>query len=79
MNRLFQQLNGGVPEQARQMASLFKGAKNPETVITNMIQNNPNLKGVMDMVKSGSNPKDLFYSLAKQKGVDPNAILGLLQ
>ena len=29
MNRLFQQLNGGVPEQARQMASLFKGAKNP--------------------------------------------------
>lgn len=79
MNRLFQQLNNGVPDQAKQMASLFKGAKNPETIITNMVQNNPNLKSVMNMVKNGSNPKDLFYSMAKQRGVDPNSILSLLQ
>ena len=77
MNRLFQQLN--TPEQARRMAAMFKGAGNPQAVITNMVNNNPNLKPVMDMVRGGSNPKDLFYSMARQKGVDPESILGLLR
>ena len=79
MNSLYQKLNSGVPAQARQMASLFKSAKSPETIITNMIQNNPKLKPIMDMVRNGSNPKDLFYNMAQQKGVDPESVLSLLR
>ena len=41
---------------------------------------NPQIKAVMDMVKnSNMSAKDLFYKLAKEKGVDPEAILNQLK
>lgn len=66
MNQLYNQLN--------QNKSF-----NPQNMISKMLQNNPNLKPVMDMVKNGANPRDLFYSMAKQKGVDPESILSQLR
>lgn len=43
-------------------------------------QINPQIKAVMDMVKnSGMSAKDLFYKLAKEKGIDPDAILNQLK
>lgn len=48
------------------------------------IQNLPNnemmekIKMVYKMV-GNRNPKDVFYSLCKQKGVDPNQILEMLK
>lgn len=66
MNQLYNQLNQNK-------------AFNPQTMISKMVQNNPNLKPVMDMVKNGANPRDLFYSMAKQKGVDPESILSQLR
>lgn len=79
MNKLFQQLNSGVPEQARKMAALFKGAKDPQTLIANALQNNPEAAAIMDTIKNGANPKALFYAKAKEKGVDPESILSLLR
>ena len=39
-------------------------------------QNNPALQQALDYVKqNGGNPKEAFYKLAKEKGVDPNEIL----
>lgn len=39
-------------------------------------QNNPQMKQVMDYVQScGGDPKQAFYSLAKQKGIDPETFL----
>lgn len=66
MNQLYNQLNQNK-------------AFNPQTMVNKMLQNNPNLKPVMDMVKNGANPRDLFYSMAKQKGVDPESILSQLR
>lgn len=66
MNQLYNQLNQNK-------------AFNPQTMVNKMLQNNPNLKPVMDMVKNGANPRDLFYNMAKQKGVDPESILSQLR
>ena len=42
-----------------------------------MGQNNPQMKQVMDYIQScGGDAKQAFFNLAKQKGVDPNAIIG---
>ena len=80
MNKeLFQQLNGGIPEQARRMAALFRTAKNPQTVIANAINNNPKAKMWIDMVKNGANPEALFYAKAKEENTDPESILSLLR
>ena len=69
MNPLYQQLN-----QTGQTPTI-----NPQAMISKMLQNNPNLKPIMDLVKNGANPKDLFYNLARQKGVDPESILSQLR
>ena len=46
----------------------------------NLMQSNPNLKQAMDYVNAnGGNPKDAFYKLAKEKGVDADAILNSLK
>lgn len=48
--------------------------------IQNNLTNNPQLQQVMQMVKaSNMTPKQYFYTLAKQKGVDPNTILNMFK
>lgn len=45
-----------------------------------MAQNNPNMKQAIDYINSnGGNPKDAFYKLAKERGVDPESILNSLK
>ena len=45
-----------------------------------MIQNNPQASEIMSMLnKHGGDAKAAFYDAAKQKGVDPNVILNMLQ
>jgi len=50
-----------------------------QTAQNNLI-NNPQLQQVMQLVKaSNMTPKEYFYMLAKQRGVDPNAILQMFK
>lgn len=80
MNQLYQQLMGNQSSQNNQLINLFKSSKNPQQLIMNMAQTNPQARQILDMVsKSGQSPKDLFYTLARQKGVDPNQILNMLK
>ena len=48
--------------------------------VQNNIASNPQLQQVMQMVKaSNMTPKQYFYMLAKQKGIDPNTILNMFK
>ena len=45
-----------------------------------LAQNNPQIKQAMDYVNQcGGDPQKAFYTLAKQKGVDPQQILDALK
>ena len=47
--------------------------------MANQINNNPQLAQAIKYVNdNGGNPKDAFYKLAKEKGVDPQNILNQL-
>lgn len=62
------------------MVNLIKSSKNPQALMQSMINQNPQMKQVMEMVnKNGGNPKDAFYALAKEKGVNPDDILNMLK
>ncbi len=62
------------------MFQTLKNSKNPQQLLMNMAQQNPKTKQVLDMINSsGKSPKDLFYAMAKQKGIDPNQILNMLK
>ena len=48
--------------------------------IQQLMQNNPNMKKAIDYVnENGGNPKDAFYKLAKERGIDPDSILNSLK
>ena len=82
-NSLFQSLNPSSPNnmsQIKNMLNMIRGKSNPTQMLQMMSQNNPQLKQVMNMVQqSGKSPKDLFYEMAKQKGVNPDDILNRLK
>ena len=57
------------------MMNMVKG--NPQGVLNQLMQNNPQVRQVMAL--ANGDPKTAFYSLAKQKGIDPNTILNMLK
>lgn len=66
--------------QIKQMMNLVKSAQNPQAMLNQIIQNNPQMKQVIDLVnQSGGDPKTAFYQMAKAKGVDPEQILAMLR
>lgn len=80
--QILQQL-GNMPGNLRQikgMMDMVRTAGNPQAMLSQMMQQNPQMKQVMDAVNQyGGDPKKAFYGLCEQKGVDPNEILNMLK
>ena len=66
--------------QIKQYINLFKNAGNPQVLLQNMIQSNPQVRQVMQFVQqNGGDAKAAFYKLAQEKGVNPDQILNMLK
>ena len=62
------------------MINMIRGSKNPQQMINNLAQTNPQMQQVMTTVNQyGGDPKKAFYAIAKERGVDPNSILSMLR
>ena len=80
--QILQQLNGGlrIPPQIRQMIGMLKSSGNPQAMLMQLAQTNPNMKQVMEIVQQyGGDAEKAFYAVAQQKGIDPQQILNLLK
>lgn len=81
MNSLFQQLNQNqslsLPSNIRQMIQMLKGASNPQAMAQQMLQQNPQLKSMIQM--ANGNPEQAFKNLAKQMNVNPDEIMNMLR
>ena len=82
MNNLYQQLNKTSQVQnarsflpndnLKNFISLFKNSSNPQQLLNNLIKTNPQMRNMYSLIQSsGKSPKELFYTLSKQKGIDP--------
>ena len=81
MNPMLSQLTQANPAMGMlsQMIGMVKAARDPMGKLNQMAMNSPQLSQVMQMVQqNGGNAKQLFYSMAQQRGVDPNVILSQL-
>lgn len=59
--------------------SLVRSAGNPQAMMSQLMQNNPQYSQVMKIIQeNGGDAKAAFYNLAQQQGVDPNQILNML-
>lgn len=55
-------------------------ASNPQQAMQQLMQTNPAFKKTIDYVNAnGGNPKDAFYKLAKEQGVNPDDVLNSLK
>ena len=62
------------------MIGMYKSASNPDAMMQYLMASNPGVKSAMDLVRqNGGSPKDAFFALAKQRGIDPNEIIALLK
>lgn len=74
MNPLFSGSGFPINPQLVQLARMMNGGMNPQSMISQV----PQLQQVLNMCK-GQNPKDVFYSMCKQQGVNPDEILNQLR
>lgn len=66
--------------QIKSMMNMVRSAGNPQAMLQSMIQTNPQMRQVMNIVnQSGGDPRAAFYKLAQEKGVDPQQILDMLK
>ena len=79
MNPILSQMNARNinPQQVSQMWNNLKNLNNPQQVINQAIQNNPQIKQLLQL--SNGDYKQAFYNLAQQKGIDPDYILNMLK
>ena len=80
---ILQQLNGSAMPNLtpiKQMMNMVRSAGNPQAMLQSMMQNNPQLRQVMDVVQqAGGDPQRAFYALCEQKGINPQQILDALK
>lgn len=67
-------------QMLNQATGMAKAIQSPNPAAALMSQTDPRMAQVMDFVnQNGGNPEQVFYALAKQKGVDPNEILSTVR
>lgn len=79
MNSLFQQLNPTrqLPANIKQMISSIKGIQNPQAMLNQMAQQNPQLNAILKA--SNGNYEQAFRSMAQQLNVNPEEIINMLK
>ena len=81
MNSLYQQIPQAqnIP-QSNNLAQMIKNSANPAQLFQTMAKSNPQVQSIMQMIQqTNQTPKELFYQIAQQRGIDPNQVLGMMR
>ena len=83
--------NGQIPQQQKvppqpqlneeyiQQLKILMHSKNAPQYIAEIMMQNPQLRQIFNLIKSGGNPQVIYENLARQMGVvDPNYLLSKL-
>ena len=74
-----QQMNQSI-QQIKNMMSMVQMSANPQMALQNIVNQNPNLKNILNLAGSnGANLQQVFYNMAKQKGVNPEDVINALR
>ena len=82
MNPIMQLLNNQTsgPNGIFNLINFIRKSNNPQSAFQSMLSSNSQLQEVMKYIeKNGGDPRQAFYNLAEQKGVDPESILNQLR
>ena len=80
--QILQQLGGGlkIPPQVKQLISAIKCSGNPQAMLNQLMQTNPAMKQVMEIVQQyGGDTNRAVCDIARKNGIDPQEIMDLLK
>ena len=80
--QILQQLGGGrtISPQIRQMIGMIKSAGNPQLMLNQIMQMNPQLRQVMEIVQQyGGDANKAFMDIAEKNGINPQEIIDLIK
>lgn len=66
------------PQKSNNLIDMLSKADNPQQLISNLIQNNPQITTLINQYGNGD-PKAAFYEYARRNGQDPEQILNLIK
>ena len=73
------QLNQSI-EQVRGMMQQIQNAQNPQAMLAQLLQNNPNTAMISNLLKnSGGNLETVAREMARARGIDINQLISQLQ
>lgn len=74
------QMNLQQIQQIKNLMSAVQMSTDPNAALANIINQNPNLRNLVMLAKSnGADLQQIFYTLAQQRGVNPNDIINALR
>lgn len=57
----------------------IKCASDPQSLINDLAQSDPQVQQTMNLVRQYGDAKTAFYAIAKERGINPDEILGQLR
>lgn len=67
-----------LPNNNNDLLSMLQNASNPQALVQNMINQNPQITSIINQY-GGGDPKAAFYEYARRNGKDPNVVLNALK
>ena len=65
--------------QMKSMYQAFQNAKNPMALFQEMAIRNPQLQPVMNMLRQGMNPNQIFNQVCQQRGINPQDLINIFK
>jgi hypothetical protein len=65
--------------QMKNMLDTFRNSKNPMALFQQMAQRNPQFQPVIKMMQQGMNPNQIFESVCKERGINPQEFLNMFK
>lgn len=65
--------------QMKSMFQTFQNARNPMALFQQMAMRNPQLQPILNMVRQGMNPNQIFENICKQKGINPQELINMIK
>lgn len=78
-----QRAQAQIPPQLRNLSktvNMLRNARNPQALVQQMMGQNPAMRQAMQYIQqNGGNPKTAAEKLAKERGIDLNAVMNNLR
>ena len=65
--------------EMKNMYQAFQNAKNPMALFEQLAYRNPQLQPILNQLKRGANPNQVFNQICQQRGIDPQQLIKALK